>query len=161
MASRAQKRAAERKRLQELYEKASASRSRKTEKHWAARRAALSYLRERVWAREAEDNGTTWRRSERYVWSDHEVDQGYWHGTRLATRGNCATKPHMGIAHDLRDWLPIWFLAGHALYVQSEAGDWKVIGPWGQLLGYAPPAMAMGWKIAAERKGIEVAVYAA
>ena len=160
MATRAQKRAAERRRLCKLYEKGRERSGRKGAEHWRQHRAAVAHLREQAVAAEAQSNGFREPPRPRYVWAEHEVDQGFWHGRRNATRGNRPTMPHIGVAWDLRDLHPLAFVAGHALYVQSEVGDWEVRFC-GEILGYAPPAMAMGWKLAAERAGVLVEVYSA
>lgn len=158
MASRAAKRAAEKRRLRELYEKGNERRDRKDAHAKRGHQQAVAHLREQKIAREMHQPRRPHR--ERHIWSDHVVDQGVWHGTRNSTRGATPTCAQWGISFDLDGLHPLAFREGHALYIQREQGDWSVkYALTGEVIGYAPPAMAMGYKLAAERVGIILEVY--
>ena len=156
--SRAAKRAAEKRRLRQLYEAGTERRERHGKVHMTNVRHAKRDLAQAHADRQLQRNGFRHPHKSRHIWAEHDCDQGFWKGSRLATRGNVPIMPQYGIANELEPLTTLAFLEGVALYVQSEAGDWRVEFM-GETLGYAPPKLAMAWKIAAERKGVLVEVY--
>lgn len=106
-------------------------------------------------------NGYRCPHKDRAVWSVHTVDQGFWNGRSLKTRGNAAVRPQVGACDSFNTLAYEDFLNGVGLYVQDDQPTyWKVCEPiTGDTLGYAPAASAIGYRDAAAKRGAILEIY--